>query len=73
MDPTPIIPITLQVNGESRLFPVRTLTQLIDHMALSGKRIAVEKNGSIVPRSQYAETPLKNGDHVEIVVAVGGG
>ncbi|PIV92065.1 MAG: thiamine biosynthesis protein ThiS [Gallionellales bacterium CG17_big_fil_post_rev_8_21_14_2_50_54_146] len=37
------------------------------------KRIALERNGDIVPRSSYAETPLKDGDKLEIVVAVGGG
>ena len=40
---------------------------------LEGKRIAVEKNGEIVPRSRYADTPLAAGDRLEIVGAVGGG
>jgi sulfur carrier protein len=40
---------------------------------LTGKRIAIEKNGEIVPRSQHADTPLASGDRLEIVVAVGGG
>jgi sulfur carrier protein len=42
-------------------------------MALQNKRIAVERNGEIVPRSQFAEQMLTNGDRLEIVVAVGGG
>ena len=42
-------------------------------LALEGKRIAVEKNGEIVPRSRYADTPVAVGDALEIVGAVGGG
>ena len=40
---------------------------------LEGKRIAVERNGDIVPRSLHAQTPIAPGDRVEVVVAVGGG
>ncbi len=47
--------------------------RLLDALELSGKRIAVEKNGEIVPRSRYADTALADGDTLEIVVAVGGG
>ncbi|MEI2740165.1 MAG: sulfur carrier protein ThiS [Chitinophagaceae bacterium] len=39
----------------------------------AGKRIAVERNGEIVPRGRHAETVLADGDRIEIVVAVGGG
>ncbi|HRH13743.1 MAG TPA: sulfur carrier protein ThiS, partial [Azonexus sp.] len=42
-------------------------------LALTGKRIAVERNGEIVPKSQHATTTLAAGDQLEIVVAVGGG
>ena len=42
-------------------------------LALEGRRIAVEKNGTIVPKSRYAETPVAAGDTLEIVGAVGGG
>ena len=42
-------------------------------MQLTGKRVAVERNGEIVPRSQYAQIDLRDGDQLEIVVAVGGG
>ena len=66
--------IGLIINGESRSFasPL-TLAQLVDSLSLVGKRIAIEKNGEIVPRSQYAETQLADNDRLEIVVAVGGG
>jgi sulfur carrier protein len=42
-------------------------------MDLAGKKIAVEKNGEIVPRSRYATTDVRPGDRLEIVGAVGGG
>lgn len=66
--------ITLSVNGQSRAIdPGITLAALLDELSLSGKRVAVEKNGEIVPRSRYPETRLAEGDQLEIVVAVGGG
>jgi sulfur carrier protein len=65
----------LTVNGTPRTFDpaVRTVAELVRALALEGKRIAVEKNGAIVPKSRYAETPLADGDTLEIVGAVGGG
>lgn len=69
---TPVI--ELVVNGEARTFPAPlTLARLVETLDLAGKRIAIEKNGEIVPRSQHAETHLANGDRLEIVAAVGGG
>ena len=66
--------IELVINGEPRTFPAPlTLAQLIETLDLVGKRIAIEKNGEIVPRSQHVNTPLASGDRLEIVVAVGGG
>lgn len=66
--------IELHINGEVRSFPAPlTLAQLVATLDLAGKRIAIEKNGEIVPRSQHAATPLASGDRLEIVVAVGGG
>lgn len=64
----------LQINGESRQFadPL-TVAGLVDQLGYAGKRIAVEKNGEIVAKSQHAATPLADGDRLEIVVAVGGG
>lgn len=66
--------ITLYINGESRQFPAPlTLANLVVLLELTGKRIAIERNTEIVPRSQHAATPLVDGDRLEIVVAVGGG
>lgn len=49
------------------------LVELLASLELVGKRIAVEKNGEIVPKSQHPTTPISDGDQLEIVVAVGGG
>ncbi len=66
--------IALTLNGEARQFPAPlTVAGLVEHLGLTGKRIAVEKNGEIVPKSQHASTGLADGDRLEIVVAVGGG
>ena len=63
------------VNGRSRQLDARakSLLALVRQLGLEGKRIAVERNGDIVPRSRYAETLLEHGDRLEIVSAVGGG
>jgi sulfur carrier protein len=62
-------------NGEAIDVPsdVRSLDAYLAHAGLAGKRLAVERNGEIVPRSRYADTRLGDGDRLEIVVAVGGG
>jgi sulfur carrier protein len=66
--------ISLTVNGAPRELPeVRTVAELISAMQLTGKRIAVERNGAIVPRSRYGDETLASGDQLEVVVAVGGG
>jgi len=66
--------IAITVNGEHRSFQAPlTITQLLDELELSGKRLAVEMNGEIVPKSQHADTPIHDGAALEIVVAVGGG
>ena len=69
-------PVTsIRVNGSPRVLdrPDATLADLVRSLALEGKRIAVERNGEIVPRSRYAQTILSDGDRLEIVGAVGGG
>ena len=66
--------IELSVNGELKRFDADTdIARLLESLQIAGKRIAVEKNGEIVPRSRFAQTPLAHGDRLEIVVAVGGG
>ena len=62
------------LNGESTIVhATTTIAQLIEQLQLTGKRIAVEINEEIVPRSAHANTPLHEGDKVEIVHAIGGG
>lgn len=50
-----------------------TVADLVRELALQGKRIAVERNGEIVPKGRHDETRLAAGDKIEIVAAVGGG
>ncbi|POZ62455.1 sulfur carrier protein ThiS [Chromobacterium alticapitis] len=66
--------LNLSINGEARSFAgVVTFADLVVELGLAGKRIAIERNGDIVPRSLHAEARLADGDVLEIVVAVGGG
>lgn len=66
--------LEIKINGENRQFAeALTVTGLIDQLGYTGKRIAVERNGEIVPKSQHGSTMLAAGDQLEIVVAVGGG
>ncbi len=66
--------ITLRINGQPRQFPAPiSIAELVAALDLSGKRIAVERNGEIVPRSQHGKAQVADGDRLEIVVAVGGG
>lgn len=66
--------ITISVNGKPvSLESGATLSRLLDTLGLTGRKVAVERNGEIVPRSQHAQTALADGDRIEIVVAVGGG
>lgn len=63
------------VNGKAMQLPSEAMTvlALVEHMQLVGKRIAIERNGDIVPRSQFPEVQLQGNDRLEIVGAVGGG
>jgi len=66
--------ISVTVNGEHRQFEAPlNCADLLARLELTGKRVAVERNGEIVPRSRHAEERLAHGDRLEIVVAVGGG
>jgi sulfur carrier protein len=64
----------ITLNGQPlALDAVLTVAALLERQGLAGKRVAVERNGEIVPKSRHASTPLEAGDRLEIVVAVGGG
>jgi sulfur carrier protein len=66
--------IQVTVNGAAHRFdrPVN-VRELLEKLAMAGKKVAVERNGEIVPKSVHHEILLQNGDRLEIVVAVGGG
>lgn len=64
----------VRLNGEERDLPEgTTLQNLMGVLGLEGHRIAVERNGQVVPKVLYAEVVLKEGDLLEIVHFVGGG
>lgn len=65
----------LTINGKARNFELAQMNvaQLVEQLELVGKRLAIELNGEIVPRSQFEYTPLSDNDKLEIVGAVGGG
>jgi sulfur carrier protein len=66
--------LSVVVNGEAAEFArALSVAQLLEGRGLVGKRVAVERNGEIVPRSRHAVTWLEPDDRLEIVVAVGGG
>jgi sulfur carrier protein len=66
--------IQVTVNGAPHRFEQPLdVAALLARLELAGKKIAVERNGEIVPRSRFAQTALADGDRLEIVVAVGGG
>ncbi len=64
----------LTINGEDRSFePPLTLAALLEQLGLKLDRVAVEYNRAILPRAQWTETSLADGDRLEIVQFVGGG
>jgi sulfur carrier protein len=66
--------IQVIVNGAARCFEAPLdVRSLLRNLAMDSKKVAVEKNGEIVPKSAHAQTLLADGDRLEIVVAVGGG
>ena len=64
----------LRINGEERSFgQLASLDALIEQLGMKADRVAVELNREIVARARWAETPVREGDHLEIVHFVGGG
>ena len=64
----------LIVNGETRSLPEPlSVAELVGELGVTGRRIALELNGEILPRSEFGETMLAPGDKLEIVQAIGGG
>lgn len=65
--------IAITVNGEPRRTAAATIAALATELELDPAKVAVERNGAIVPRSTLAEAALADGDVLEIVHFVGGG
>ncbi len=66
--------MNIHLNGENADVPgPLTISDLLVHLELSGKRLAVEVNGKVIPRSRHDHTALNHGDQVEVVHAIGGG
>ena len=63
----------VKVNGEERDIAGKTIAEHLATTNYDMKRIAIERNGDIVPKAAYAETVLSDGDSIEIVSFVGGG
>ena len=65
--------VRITVNGEERQVGARDIAALVAELELDPRKVAVEHNLAIVPRSLHAVTPLSDGDRLEIVQFVGGG
>ncbi len=63
----------VKINGESLDIAGKTVAEYLAATNYDPKRVAVERNGAIVPKAQYGETILVDGDSVEVVSFVGGG
>ena len=64
---------SITLNGEPRPLDAPNVAALLDRLGLDRRKVAVERNTEIVPRSLYAETALSPGDQLEIVHFIGGG
>jgi thiamine biosynthesis protein ThiS len=65
--------VNLTINGESQISSAQTLGALVELLGMKPDRLAIELNREIVPREQWAQTLLRDGDRLEIVHFVGGG
>jgi sulfur carrier protein len=63
----------LVINGEPREVSARTVLARLEELRLQTARMVVEQNGIIVQRDSYGDTPLGEGDVLELVRLVGGG
>ena len=63
----------IQVNGEPREVAAETVLALVEELGLDVRKVAVERNLEIVPRSLHGATVLSDGDRIEVVQFVGGG
>ncbi len=71
METIPMIDLTL--NGQLRSSSAATIEALLQQLQLADNQVAIELNGTIIPREAFSTTPLQQGDRLEIVRFVGGG
>jgi thiamine biosynthesis protein ThiS len=65
--------MNLTINGEPQSSSADTLSALVEQLGMKSDRVAIELNRAIVPRERWPQTPLREGDRLEIVHFVGGG
>jgi sulfur carrier protein len=65
--------MNLIINGDERRLSAQTLSALIEELGMKSDRVAIELNREIVHKEHWPQTPLKDGDRLEIVHFVGGG
>lgn len=65
--------MNIYINGQLQNTHCTTLFELVQSLALEGKRYAIEVNEMIIPKSKLADTPIADADRIEIIHAVGGG
>lgn len=63
----------IQVNGDERDVSATTVLALVEELGFDVRKVAVERNLAIVPKSLHGSTPLEDGDRIELVQFVGGG
>ena len=63
----------LTINGEEQVYGAETLSALVELLGMKSDRVAIELNREIVSRERWPQTPLHDGDRLEIVHFVGGG
>ena len=74
MTSTATASLQITLNGtDHRLTVGASVQDLVQQLKLDARKVAVEKNLAIIPRSAYASTPIMNGDRIEIVGFIGGG
>ena len=65
--------LQITLNGEATTTEASTIAALVEQLQLDVRRVAVERNLAIVPRACYTDTPIMDGDRIEIVGFIGGG
>lgn len=65
--------LQITLNGEPTTVAAETVAALVSALQLDPKKVAIERNLAIVPRTHYADTPISSGDRIEIVGFIGGG